>query len=125
MEEAFLQLAKNDSSTKGIIVDKIKQINDMNVATKAELATQLLVDAELVRAVLTLAGDTINDLSIENEVLEEETTKLKSCLTEIDRDKINAFTAARKKQIQDSNSKNERILREVTRTMQKAKQLTQ
>jgi len=57
-------------------------------------------------------------------VLEEETTKLKSCLTEIDRDKINAFTAARKKQIQDSNSKNERILREVTRTMQKAKQLT-
>ena len=125
MEEEMLELAKNDPDTKEIIVYKMKQIKNMNIATKAELATQLLVNSEVVRAALTIAGDTINDLSIENEVLAEENTELKKNLNEIDRDQINAITAARKKQIQNNNSRNERILKEVRKTITRSKQLTQ
>src|ERR1700743_3991275 len=99
MEETLLELARSNPDTKDIIVDKMKQIKDMNTATKADLATQLLVDSELVRSALTLAGDTINDLSIEKEVLTEKVIDLEKHLTEVDRNKINAITAARKKQI--------------------------
>ena len=72
----------------------------------------------------TSSGDTINDLSIENELLTEKNDELEKHLTQVDKDKIADMMKSRKKQLQNDNSKGERILREIKRTLQKSKQLT-
>src|SRR5438093_13789129 len=122
--ESLLKLAKNDSGTKISIKEKLTQISDMNIATKAELATKLLIDSEVVRTALNIAGDTINDLSIENELLTEKNDELEKHLTQVDKDKIADMMKSHKKQLQNDNSKGERILHEIKRTLQKSKQLT-
>lgn len=124
MEQELLQIAKNDSETKIIIKEKLTQIKDMNIATRSELALKLLIDSETVKSALLIAGDTINDLSIENEILTEKNEELEKHLTQVDKDKINNIFTQRRKQIESDNVKGERILKAVRKTLSKSKQLT-
>ncbi len=39
LEKDFLELAKQDPETKLIVKDKLLELQDVNVATRAELAT--------------------------------------------------------------------------------------
>ncbi len=65
------ELAKNDKDTKVAIKDKLIKVKDMNTATRAEVATKLIIDSEVIRSALNIVGDAIYDLSVDNEILNE------------------------------------------------------
>jgi hypothetical protein len=125
MNDELLALAKNDKDTKAAIKEKMIKVKDMNTATRAELATKLLIDSEVIRSALNIAGDTIYDLSVDNEILNDKNNELKKHLTSVERNKIDDMYKDRKEHVKANDDRRVRILGEIRKTLSKNKQLTQ
>ncbi len=128
LEEDLLELAKQDPETKSIVKEKLLELQDMNVATRAELATIKTLNEEYIRTAFNIGCDTIYKISIEKKVLAEENEDLKSELSEytmVDNEKYNkASRERRRKRFQDSEEKRSVIMNEVRQTLQVARQIT-
>jgi argininosuccinate lyase len=119
MENEIIKFVENDKSFRIELKDDFKKLNNMSVINKAELSKQLFIDARKFEKAFEIAGDTIYDLTIENEALTEKLDKI----GEYDEKEINDFIN-NKKAIVSNENKNKVIREQLLKTIQKAKSLT-
>ena len=126
MEEEFIELAKEDEETIKIIKERLLETKEMNIATMAAQTPKLIINVECLKTAMNIAGDTIYDLTIDNNVLQEENNDLKEELgkyTKIDYEKLKNNERDRRRKLHNQE-KGKIILEKLRITVNKTKQLT-
>jgi len=126
MEEDFIELAKEDEETIKIIKERLLETKEMNIATMAAQTPKLIINVECLKTAMNIAGDTIYDLTIDNNVLQEENNDLKEELgkyTKIDYEKLKNNERDRRRKLHNQE-KGKIILEKLRITVNKTKQLT-
>ena len=126
MEEDFIELAKEDEETIKIIKERLLETKEMNIATMAAQTPKLIMSNEYLKTAMYIAGETIYDLTIDNNVLQEENNDLKEELgkyTKIDYEKLKNNERDRRRKLHNQE-KGKIILEKLRITVNKTKQLT-
>jgi hypothetical protein len=119
-----VDIAKNCSTTKKELVERLTEVNNLNTGEKAALTIKLMADKIVYEAAINIMGDAINDCEMEIESLEFKNTLLEKELSTQDKERINAVYNGKKKELQNDNNKNSRIMNRLNKTLDKAKQIT-
>ena len=115
MGEILLKQITSDVNFKKEIMPGYQEIEHANINTQAKMAPQLFVKKEMYQKAFEIAGDTINDLSLENGELRVELNQY----GEIDEAKIRRAVETKKKSDGDQE-KCETIKNELAKTMTKS-----
>lgn len=118
--DEIVKFVENDNSFRIEIKDDFNKLKNMSIINKAELSKQLFIDARKFEKIVQVAGDTIYNLTTENETLTE---KL-NAIGEYDEKEITDFIKNKKANVTDEN-KNKIIREQLLKTLQKAKSLTE
>ncbi len=127
MEEGFIELAKEDEETKKIIKERLIEVKDMNVATRATVTPKLIIEVECFKTAMNIAGETIYNLKVDNDILQEENTNLKDELekyTKVDYEQLAKNERERRLRKQQEDKKGQIILEELRKTVRMSRQLT-
>ncbi len=84
MEKELVELAKEDEETKRVIVERLEALEKMNLATKADYTSILVVREELLRGAVQMGVKAIVGLSFENEMKDEKREELEKYVSEVD-----------------------------------------
>jgi hypothetical protein len=119
-----VDIAKNCDTTKKEVTERITEVNKLNTGEKAALTVKLMADKIVYEAAINIMGDAINDCEMEIESLEFKNELLEKELSTQDKEKINVVYIGKKKELQNDNNKNSRIMSRLNKTLDKAKQIT-
>ncbi len=121
-EDQIKDIARNDAETKCVIRERLTNLKEMNLATRAELAKTVIIDYELIKTAFEIAGDRIVDLSIDNEVKDEKIVELEKHVGKMEKERINTnMQMSKKRKMEDS--RRDRLARELNIAVSKGKQL--
>ena len=118
MAEIILKQITSDVNFKKEIAPRYQELLTHNTNTQAKMASQFFVKKELFQKAFEIAGDTIDELSLENGGLKVELSKY----GEIDEAAVRRFVETKQKN--GDQAKNERILNELRKTMAKSRAIT-
>ena len=119
MCDEILDDIKKDKQFYKDIEEEYKDFKSLSIVNKAVLSKQLFIDTKKYEKAIMIAGETINDLSIENEVLENKLNEMGV---------YDPVEIARKIKIinlkNNDQDKNNRIKRALQKTLEKSKMIT-
>jgi hypothetical protein len=121
----IIKVVRDDPDNKIEFKDLMKEMKELNTGSKAELATKLIVDREVLKKAVNIMGTAINDAEIEIEALETKNNELEKELNPSQREKINKLYQGKKEELTNDNQSNERIWRRLNKVMLTNKQLTE
>jgi hypothetical protein len=124
MDKELVELAKEDEETKRVIIERLQDLEKMNLATKANYSGKLIVSEELLRGAVQMATKTIVGLSIENELKDEKIEELEKEVTDVVKTRINENSNIKRKNYENDPQKNTRVLKELKRFNNLSKQIT-
>jgi hypothetical protein len=127
MEEGFIELAKEDEETKKIIQERLLELKDMNVATRATATPKLIISVEYFKTGLNIAGETIYNLKVDKDILQEENIDLKEELekyTNVNYEQLANNERERRLKKLKEDKKGQVILEELRKTVRMSRQLT-
>jgi len=127
MEEGFIELAKEDEETKKIIQERLLELKDMNVATRATATPKLIICVEYFKTGLNIAGETIYNLKVDKDILQEENIDLKEELekyTNVNYEQLANNERERRLKKLKEDKKGQIILEELRKTVRMSRQLT-
>ena len=85
----IIKVVRENPENKIEFKDLMKEMKELNTGSKAELATKLIVDREVLKKAVNIMGTAINDAEIEIEALEIKNSELEKELNPSQREKIN------------------------------------
>jgi hypothetical protein len=119
-----VRIAKNRNTTKIELSERLIGLNKLNTGEKAALTMKLMTDKVVYEEAINIMGEAINDCEIENEALQAKNTLLENELSTQDKERINEVYNGKKKELQNDENKNSRIMNRLNKTLNKAKQIT-
>jgi hypothetical protein len=121
----IIKLVQDEPDNKIEFKELMNGMKELNTGTKAELATKLIIDKEVLKKTVTIMGKAIDDAEIEIEALEAKNAELEKDLTPSQREKANKLYHGKKELLINDQKSNERIMRRLNKVMTVSKQLTE
>ena len=120
----IVKIAKASDDTKKELTERLTAVNKLNTGEKAALTMKLMTDKVVYEEAIKIMGDAINDSEIENEALKTKNSFLENELSAKDKERINEVYNGKKKELQNDDNKNSRIMNRLNKTLNKAKEIT-
>ena len=121
----IIKLVRENPDNKIEFKELIKEMKELNTGSKAELATKLIVDRDVLRKTVNILGTAINDAEIEIEALETKVEALEKDMNPSQREKMNKLYLGKKEELTNDNKSNQRIWKRINKVMLENKQLTE
>lgn len=113
MSDDFIDLVKNDENVKKEICSAVQEYNKLDLSTKEAIGRNLLISNKVFTQTMEVMGDTIYDISVENDALRDQIGK-------VNEEKVKDFSYQRKA-MDTKDDKNKIILNKLSKTLQKSK----
>jgi hypothetical protein len=120
----IVKIAKNRDTTKTELSERTEALNKLNTGEKAALTMKLMTDKVVYEEAINIMGDAINDCEIEIESLTYKNDQLEKELSTQDKERMNEVYNGKKKQLQNDDNKNSRIMNRLNKRIDMAKQIT-
>lgn len=119
-----IKLVQDDPNNKIEFKELLTEMKELNTGTKAELATKLIIDKNVLKKAVNIMGKAIDDAEIEIEALEEKNAALEKDLTPSQRERANQIYLGKKEVLINDQKSGERIMRRLNKVMTENKALT-
>src|SRR2546430_2547740 len=121
----IINLVRENPDNKIEFKELMKEMKELNTGSKAELATKLIVDRDVLRKTVNILGTAINDAEIEIEALETKVEALEKDMNPSQREKMNKLYLGKKEELTNDNKSNQRIWKRINKVMLESRQLTE